>query len=159
EKGVSRISAADINADAVARAKAVYPGAPLLALAVPAESNEILAEECDILAPCATGASLNARTIPRIRARIVCGAANNQLEDPAVDDRRLADRGVLYVPDFLVNRMGIVTCADEQAGSIPDDPLIERHLTRDWEFSIHRMTLKVLGAARDRGEPPSLVAT
>ena len=158
-RGVRKIVAADVDADAVGRLIQAHHGAPLEARAVAAGDTTILETPCDLLAPCATGAILNARTIPRLKAHIVCGAANNQLEDPVEDDRRLAARGISYVPDFLVNRMGIVTCADEQAGQVADDPLIERHLTRDWSLSIYQSAQRVLATAREGNEPPSQVAT
>jgi len=119
----------------------------------------ILAAGCDVLAPCATGGILHPETIPGIRARVVCGAANNQLLDPDRDDAALHARGILYAPDFLVNRMGIVTCADESAGCVPRDPLIERHLGRDWEHSIPNALERVLASSRDSGRPPGRVAT
>ena len=56
---------------------------------------------------------LNSETVPRISAPIVCGAANNQLEDPS-SDYGMAARGITYVPDFVCNRMGIVNCSNEQ---------------------------------------------
>jgi hypothetical protein len=55
--------------------------------------------------------------------------------------------------------MGIVNCADEHAGSIPDDPRVERHLARDWEHSIYKTALKVLQESKKGGQPPSEVAT
>lgn len=63
--------------------------------------------ECDIFAPCAVGGVLNPQTIPRLRCRVVAGSANNQLESDG-DARRLADRGILYVPDFIINAGGAV---------------------------------------------------
>ncbi len=59
-------------------------------------------QECDVFAPCALGAVLNERTIPRLRCRAVVGSANNQLatEDDAI---RLQERGILYAPDYVVN--------------------------------------------------------
>jgi leucine dehydrogenase len=74
--------------------------------------DDILAEPCDVLAPCALGAALNAQTVPRVRAAIVCGAANNQLATPD-DGDALHARGVLYLPDYLVNAGGIVSVARE----------------------------------------------
>jgi leucine dehydrogenase len=62
------------------------------------------------------------------------------------------------VPDFLANRMGIVTCADEGAGYVTNDPMIERHLTREWEYSIFNMAVKVLETSRSTAEPPGKVA-
>jgi glutamate dehydrogenase/leucine dehydrogenase len=55
------------------------------------------------LTPPRYGATLNATTAPTIRAQVICGAANNQLEDPK-QDYGLTARGVLYCPDFVVNR-------------------------------------------------------
>ena len=159
EKGVGRVLACDIDPGNVERLRKEHEGRPLEARVVEEGDTSLFAEECDLFSPCATGAILNPETIPTMRARIVCGAANNQLEDPDRDDRLLHERGILYVPDFLTNRMGIVNCADEHVGRIPDDPLIERHLSREWEFSIHRMCLQVLRNAREAGRPPSVVAT
>jgi glutamate dehydrogenase/leucine dehydrogenase len=158
EKKVGKVIACDINPDYVWRLKEELGGAGLEARLASEEDDSIFRTECDVLAPCATGAILNPRTIPLIKARIVCGAANNQLEDPDRDDRLLHEKGTLYVPDFLTNRMGIVNCADEHAGSLPDDPLVERHLNRDWGYSIYKMGLKVLEQSRATGEPPSGVA-
>jgi glutamate dehydrogenase/leucine dehydrogenase len=89
---------------------------------------------------------------------VVCGAANNQLEDAIRDDALLHERGITYVPDFLTNRMGIVNCANEQYGSLSTDELIERHLRKDWDHSIHQMAMKVLGESKASGEPPARVA-
>ncbi|KAJ3056086.1 hypothetical protein HDU99_007459, partial [Rhizoclosmatium hyalinum] len=61
--------------------------------------NSILFEDVDIVSPCATGGILNDMTIPYIRAKIVCGAANNQLLEPAKHDKLLQSRGIRYVPD------------------------------------------------------------
>ncbi|HEX7050537.1 MAG TPA: Glu/Leu/Phe/Val dehydrogenase dimerization domain-containing protein [Longimicrobiales bacterium] len=62
---------------------------------------------CDIFSPCAIGGVLNARSIPRLRCRIVAGSANNQLEEEA-DAVRLHERGILYAPDFVVNAGGAI---------------------------------------------------
>ncbi|MGH2597546.1 MAG: Glu/Leu/Phe/Val family dehydrogenase [Actinomycetota bacterium] len=65
---------------------------------------------CDLFSPCATGAVLNADTIPRLRCRVVAGAANNQLAAP-VDADRLASAGILYAPDYVVNAGGVLHLA------------------------------------------------
>jgi leucine dehydrogenase len=67
----------------------------------------VLSAACDVLAPCALGGVLDARTIAALRCRVVCGAANNQLATPA-DGDRLARRGILYAPDFLANVGGVL---------------------------------------------------
>ena len=66
-----------------------------------------LSTECDVLSPCATGGIINARSIPELRCRVIAGAANNQLEDPA-DADLLRERGVVYAPDFVINAGGIL---------------------------------------------------
>ncbi|UCD23098.1 MAG: Glu/Leu/Phe/Val dehydrogenase [Gemmatimonadota bacterium] len=158
DKGVARVIGSDIDEELIARVQQAFSGENLEARFVELDDLSILAAECDIVSPCATGATLNPQSIRSINARIVCGAANNQLEDATRDDRALAKRDITYVPDFLTNRMGIVTCADEGAGYVTDDPMIERHLARDWEYSIYNMTLKVLETSRSTGDPPGTVA-
>ena len=68
--------------------------------------------EADVFAPCAIGAVLNSATIPALRARIVAGAANNQL-GTLQDGRELHRRGILYAPDFVANGGGIINVAAE----------------------------------------------
>jgi leucine dehydrogenase len=75
--------------------------------AVVAQPGDIHRTQADIFAPCALGGVLNHRTIPEIRARLIVGAANNQLEQRE-DAIALAERGILYCPDYLVNAGGIV---------------------------------------------------
>jgi leucine dehydrogenase len=65
---------------------------------------------CDLFSPCATGAVLNADTIPRLRCRVVAGAANNQLAAP-VDADRMSAAGILYAPDYVVNAGGVLHLA------------------------------------------------
>lgn len=72
---------------------------------VPADA--LYGTECDVFAPCALGAVLNANTIPQLRCRAVVGAANNQLAE-AQDAERLRARGILYAPDYVVNSGGAV---------------------------------------------------
>jgi leucine dehydrogenase len=64
--------------------------------------------DVDVLSPCAVGAVLNGRTIPKIRARIVAGCANNQLEVEAEDGEALRERGVVYAPDYVINAGGLI---------------------------------------------------
>jgi leucine dehydrogenase len=71
--------------------------------------------DCDVFAPCALGSALNDETIPRLRAHIVAGAANNQLAFPRNGDD-LHARGILYAPDYAINAGGLVNVAQEVAG-------------------------------------------
>jgi leucine dehydrogenase len=68
--------------------------------------------ECDVYAPCATGAGLNDRTIPELRCKAVAGAANNQLLKPE-DAEALQKRGIVYAPDYVINAGGIINVACE----------------------------------------------
>ena len=104
----ARLTLADVRADAVGVARRRARRRRRRARTTPSPST------CDVLSPCALGAVLSAQTIPRLRCRAVCGAANNQL---AADDdaERLADAGVLYAPDYVVNAGGVINIADETA--------------------------------------------
>lgn len=73
----------------------------------------------DILAPCALGGILNAETIPRLKARLVCGGANNQLATRE-DADRLAARGIVYVPDYLAGAGGVIDFAQEAVDDRPE---------------------------------------
>lgn len=158
ERGARRVIASDISSENVEAVKNRISDGRLEARVTTALDLSILAEECDILAPCAVGAILNERTIPKIRAKIVCGAANNQLEVPSRDDEALFLRGISYVPDFLVNRMGIVNCANEQYGYVSADPYQAQHLSRDWEHSIYQGSLRVLRKSKESGIAPGKMA-
>jgi leucine dehydrogenase len=77
--------------------------------------EEIFSIQCDVLAPCALGSALNDKTIPSIKAKIVAGAANNQLAEPRHGDD-LHARGILYAPDYAINAGGLVNVAQEVLG-------------------------------------------
>jgi leucine dehydrogenase len=77
--------------------------------------DEIFGVECDVFAPCALGSALNDATIPRLKARVVAGAANNQLAEPRHGDDLYA-RGILYAPDYAINAGGLVNVAQEVLG-------------------------------------------
>ncbi len=158
ERNVEKVIACDIFSDVVESAKQEFCKFNFEAKLVNQLDTSILETECDVLAPCATGAVLNSDSIPKIKAKIICGAANNQLAVPERDDKALMEQGIIYIPDFLTNRMGIVNCADEQAGYVNNDPLIERHLSKGWEFSIHQTTLRVLNESNESGVAPGKVA-
>lgn len=167
DHGVARIVGSDISADTVARVQAKYGNRAGVSLSFRAESgddvNTVLYEDVDIVSPCGFGGVINAHTVPRIKAKIVAGAANNQLLNPA-DDYGMQARGITYVPDFVLNRLGIVNCADEQFGRVGDlgdymrDPAIARHLGREWENSVFVITKAVLAAAAKDGVSPNASA-
>jgi leucine dehydrogenase len=82
--------------------------------------EEIYAVEAEVFAPCALGAILDAETIPRLRCAIVAGGANNQLAEAAADGARLAERGIVYVPDYVANAGGVITGFGELNGYPPE---------------------------------------
>lgn len=105
----------------------------------------------DIFSPCALGAVLNATTIPRLRARAVVGAANNQLAT-AADDARLLGAGVLYAPDYIVNAGGIIDIHYHRQPRYDADAA-RRHLE-----AIPRTLGQVLDVAHAEARPPGAVA-
>lgn len=83
--------------------------------AIVLEKTAIVEANADILAPCAFGGVLNEVTIPRIKAKIVCGSANNQLAT-GFDGERLGRAGILYAPDYVVNAGGVIQVAAQHLG-------------------------------------------
>ena len=78
----------------------------------PEHRDQIYRQKCDIFAPCALGAILNENTIPQLKCGIVAGSANNQLATEE-DDRRLHNRAILYIPDYIINAGGLLNIAEE----------------------------------------------
>tara|TARA_B100001146_G_C16201073_1_gene444684 strand:- start:2206 stop:3306 length:1101 start_codon:yes stop_codon:yes gene_type:complete len=70
--------------------------------------KNLYAEEMDIYAPCALGATVNDLTIDQLQAKVIAGAANNQLEDETKHGAILREKGIVYAPDFLINAGGII---------------------------------------------------
>jgi leucine dehydrogenase len=99
----ARLILTDVD-EARARDAADAVGGDLIA------ADEAISTPCDVFSACATGGVLSAETIPRLRCRIVAGAANNQLEMPE-DAERFAEVDVLYAPDYVVNAGGIIHLA------------------------------------------------
>lgn len=104
----AKLIVTDINQEAVQRAvndfgaMAVAPG-------------EIYSQEADIFAPCAMGAIINDETIPQLKVKLVAGSANNQLKEESHGDV-LEARGIVYIPDFVINAGGVINVADELYG-------------------------------------------
>jgi leucine dehydrogenase len=102
------LSVADVRAAAVEQVCDEFKARPVAV-------EDILALETDVLAPCALGAVLNLQSIPRLRARIIAGAANNQLAQ-GQDGQALPAAGILYAPDYVINAGGIISVAREYQG-------------------------------------------
>jgi leucine dehydrogenase len=72
--------------------------------------------DVDIYAPCALGATINDNTIHKLNAKVIAGAANNQLEDEVKHGKLLKEKGIAYAPDFLINAGGIINVYAELVG-------------------------------------------
>lgn len=79
------------------------------------DPDEIYSVECDIYAPCALGAVINDQTITQIKAKVIAGAANNQLKETKHGDL-IHEMGILYAPDYVINAGGVINVADELYG-------------------------------------------
>ncbi len=112
----ARLFVADVRPAAVQRVVEEFK-----ATALPVE--DILAAEVDVLSPCALGAVLNAASFPRLRARVVAGAANNQLAQ-GQDGSALSAAGILYAPDYVINAGGIISVAREYYGGATEAQVI-----------------------------------
>jgi leucine dehydrogenase len=117
-----------------------------------AEPPEALRAEVDVLAPCAMGGVIDRRLASELRAKVVCGSANNQLADEELAEV-LAARGVLYAPDFIVNSGGLINVALELSGydrrlACRRTEAIEDVLERVFDRA-ERSSLTPLGAARE----------
>ena len=140
----ARLSVADIDGDRVQRVCDEF-GARRV------ELDEVLYLDVDVVAPCALGAVLTRDSIPKLRAKVVAGGANNQLET-AEDGQRLTDAGILYAPDYVINGGGIINVACEYYGDVDDAgvmALVEK---------IGPRLTGIFEEADERGEPTNVVA-
>ncbi|GAA0249585.1 Glu/Leu/Phe/Val dehydrogenase dimerization domain-containing protein [Actinomadura nitritigenes] len=135
----------DVSEAAVERVQALHPEVDVVA-----DKDEMVRTELDVYAPCALGGSLNDDTVPVLSAKVVCGAANNQLAHSGIE-KRLADRDVLYAPDYVVNSGGVIQVADEIEGFNFD-----RAKAR--ATGIYDTTRKIFALAADEGVPPAVAA-
>lgn len=100
---------ADISTRNLKRAMDEFGGAVL-------EGDDIYRASCDVFAPCAIGGIVNPRTIPMLRAPIVAGGANNQLDDETRDGEALAERQITFAPDYVINAGGLINVYSELKG-------------------------------------------
>jgi valine dehydrogenase (NAD+) len=135
---------ADVNGAAVDAVRSKHPTTEVL------DPDALVSAAVDVYAPCALGGALNDQTVAAFQAEVVCGGANNQLAHPGVD-KLLADRGVLYAPDYVVNSGGVIQVADEIEGFV-----FERAQRR--ASGIHETTLAVFRRADADGTTPAAAA-
>ena len=101
----AELTIADVNRKNLDAAQAAFPAKVVAA-------QDILFADADVLAPCALGNILNSVSIPKIKAKVIAGAANNQLSTES-DGDRLTERNILYAPDYVINAGGIISVARE----------------------------------------------
>ncbi|WBB64156.1 valine dehydrogenase [Streptomyces sp. WMMC500] len=135
----------DVRAASVARVRAAHPG-----VTVVADTDALIREPLDVYAPCALGGALSDDTVPVLAAKAVCGAANNQLAHPGVE-KDLADRGILYAPDYVVNAGGVIQVADELHG-------FDMDRARAKAARIFDTTVEIFHRAASDGVPPAVAA-
>lgn len=154
-QGVGKVGSALVQLLVEARAKVyvtdAYPQAIKNAVdnydVIPVEPDEAYSIECDIFSPCALGAILNESTIPQLNCQAIVGSANNQLATEK-DAGRIADRGILYAPDFVVNAGGLINVYDELQG-------YSRTRALHRVDSIYDATLEILDTAEEMSINPN----
>jgi leucine dehydrogenase len=139
----ARLTVSDIHASAVERARAEFSAAAV----DPANIYDVPA---DVFAPCALGAVIDDKTIPRLKARIVAGSANNQLAEPR-HGAALASHGVLYAPDYVINAGGVIYISHEGPGF--NEAQAFAHVAR-----IHDTLTEIFHASERQGIPTSEAA-
>lgn len=112
----AEVQITDINEDRLAELQSKY-GVHIF------RGDDVYAADVDIYAPCALGATINDETIYKLKAKVIAGAANNQLANEEIHGRILQERGILYAPDFLINAGGIINVYGEIAGYGKDEAL------------------------------------
>jgi leucine dehydrogenase len=139
----SKLTVADVDPLKAERAQREF-GAKLVPL------DGIFDVDCDVFAPCALGSAMNDETIPRLKARIVAGAANNQLAQPSHGDD-LHARGILYAPDYAINAGGLINVAQEAVG-------YDEKKARDKTLRIHDTIAEIVDRSEKLKAPTHKVA-
>jgi leucine dehydrogenase len=139
----ARITISDVDPER-RRAVATELGADVV------EVEQILEVACDVIAPCALGGAITEEVVPRIKARAVGGAANNQLRTPGVGQALYA-RGIFYAPDYVINGGGLINVAEEFAG-------YDAARARQKTLAIYDTVADIIARSRREHEPPELIA-
>ncbi len=135
----------DINDAAVARVRVKHP-----AIAVAASRADLVSGDADIYAPCALGGAIDDDTVAVLRAKVICGGANNQLAHVGID-KLLEDHGIVYAPDYVVNAGGVIQVADELEGFNFDR-------AKSKADQIFATTKRILALAGQEDVPPAVAA-
>lgn len=133
----------DINEEAVARAVADFG-------ATAVQPDKIYDVECDIYSPCALGGTINDDTISRLKAKVIAGSANNQLEKEE-HGIVLHEKGIIYAPDYVINSGGVINVAEELVGYNRDRAIKKVE-------SIYSILTEVFTISREKNIPTSVAA-
>jgi len=139
------VTAFDISDAAVRRVQAKNPEVRMAA-----SRGELVSGDADVYAPCALGGAVDDDTVAVLRAKVICGGANNQLAHSGID-KLLADHGIVYAPDYVVNAGGVIQVADELEGFN-----FERAKAK--ASQIFETTKRILALAGQEGVPPAAAA-
>jgi valine dehydrogenase (NAD+) len=144
----ARVVVTDVNSAAIEALREKHRG-----IEVAADALALVRSELDVYAPCALGGALDDATVEVLSAKLVCGAANNQLtvEGPGGTADALMARGITYAPDFLVNAGGVIQVSDELRGF---DFARAKQRTK----GIFDATASVLAVAAAQGVSPAVAA-
>lgn len=140
----AKLVVADVRHEAVENAVARFGASAV-------EPDSIHAQDVDIFAPCAMGAVINDISLSQIRAKVICGVANNQLAEPRHGEA-LQARGIIYVPDYVVNAGGMMGASTVIFATLSHEDSLERI------HGLYDTILTILETARDTGRPSSEVA-
>ena len=141
----AEVAITDVQPAAVAAVTARHPG-----VATVPDVDTLVRSPLDVYAPCALGGALSDEVVEALTATVVCGGANNQLAHPGVE-KTLADRGILYAPDYVVNAGGVIQVADEYRGFVPER-------ARAAATAIFETTRDIFATAAEEGVPPAVAA-
>jgi len=146
DEGV-RLSVSDIRREHVERAVESFG-------ATPVDADSVFDVEAEVFAPCALGAVINDNTLPRLKVAVVAGSANNQLAENR-HGAALADRGILYAPDYVINAGGVINISHEfgPSGTAYDRVAAFAHVDR-----IHDTLMTIFKRADAEGVPTNVAA-
>ena len=142
----AHIVAADIDTKRTKKAKELFPGIIIVT------ASRIHKEDADIYAPCALGGEFTRKTVPQVKAKIVCGAANNQLADAKIG-KLFFRKGILYIPDFVANAGGLIDVVDELDREGYNESRVLRRIDNMRSTISH-----IIRAAKEKSLPTSEVA-
>ncbi len=141
-----KIFVTDINKARMASIKQDFP------LVEPVDPADIMSQEVDVFSPCALGGILNTETIKHLRARVIAGSANSQLENVEAGNQ-LYKKGILYAPDYVINAGGLMAVVDEYEHKNKDDNRVERKVA-----TIKHTLSEILATSKRTHTPPHVVA-